>query len=406
MAGGGAAAGSSLEALRLSRLRDLVDIAKGLNLAISTDSIFARISEAVFRSLSFIDRLALLVDIEGKGELQLLHHAARGAGAQDGHVEARWVSRSVCGQAFGEKAAILTADAQQDERFEGVMSLAAHNIHAAMAAPLWNEDQVLGVLYADARMAANRSEQRQEEDLGFFTSLANLAATATHRWLMDQRLKSEEMVRRRLERYHSPAVVQKLAAASAEGRLVPEEREITVLFADIVGFTSLSETLSPADVARMLNVFFEEMHTPVFSNGGTLDKYIGDCVMAFFGAPEKQEDHAARAVRAATEMLARLEELNSENVFVRPLKLRIAINSGAAVVGDIGSVNRLDYTALGATVNLASRIEPLCAPGECLIGEATHALVAGEGAWEDTGLHRFKGIDREVRVWRWGGHAN
>jgi adenylate cyclase len=222
------------------------------------------------------------------------------------------------------------------------------------------------------------------------------------RWLLQQKLRSEEMIRQRLERYHSPAVVQQLISVGAlpDGRLSPQESEISILFADIVGFTALSERLSPTEIAQLLNGLFEEMLQEVFALGGTLDKYIGDCIMAFFGAPEPQKDHADRAVAAAQGMLTRLENLNANQVLREPLQLRIAINSGKAVVGDVGSSQRVDYTALGATINLASRMEGICPPGECVLSEATYQMLSQKQGLEEMGEHRFKGIDRAIQVYQ------
>jgi adenylate cyclase len=138
----------------------------------------------------------------------------------------------------------------------------------------------------------------------------------------------------------------------------------------------------------------------VFALGGTLDKYIGDCIMAFFGAPEPQKDHADRAVAAATGMLNRLNKLNINQLLREPLQLRIAVNSGKAVVGDVGSSQRVDYTALGATINLASRMEAICPPGGCVVSEATYQMLTQKQGLEEIGEHRFKGIDRPIRVYQ------
>lgn len=137
------------------------------------------------------------------------------------------------------------------------------------------------------------------------------------RWLLADKLNSEEVIRHRLERYDSPAVVQQLIAVGAlpDGRLAPRESEISILFADIVGFTAMSERFTAREIAELLNKLFEEMLKEVFAYGGTLDKYIGDCIMAFFGAPEPQSDHADRAVSAALKMLTRLEHLNTSNTY-------------------------------------------------------------------------------------------
>ncbi|MHC5724742.1 MAG: adenylate/guanylate cyclase domain-containing protein, partial [Nostoc sp.] len=164
--------------------------------------------------------------------------------------------------------------------------------------------------------------------------------------------------------------------------------------------TAISERLTPTAIAQLLNNLFEEMLKEVFGCGGTLDKYIGDCIMAFFGAPEPQLDHADRAVIAAQGMLTRLEHLNVNGFWQEPLQLRIAINSGKAVVGDVGSSQRVDYTALGATINLAARMEAVCPPGECVISEATHKMLSQPSDFQEMGDYRFKGIDRLVKVYQ------
>ncbi len=393
------------ENVRIERLIDLVDIAKGLNRAASIDAIFEQVQDVVFRHFRFVDRLALLVDVHERLELDIVKTASRG-GARAGEPgkDEQWVSRTICQKAYLERAAIQTANAQSDDRFDNAASIVAKNIQSAMAVPLWNDDQVVGVLYADAHVASFQQLGRAEDDLGFFCALANLVAASVQRWRLTATLQSVEQVRRRLERYHSPSVVQKMLSGgpTQDGRLLPEERELTVLFADIVGFTALSDRMMPVEVANRLNRFFEEMLAVLFEKGGTLDKYIGDCIMAFFGAPQDQPDHAQRAVSAALGMLDRLAELNGTGVFVPPVQIRIAINTGAAVVGDVGSETRLEYTALGSTINLASRMEGICSPGDCVISEATYDQVSDREAWSDFGEHQFRGIERPVRIFSSG----
>jgi adenylate cyclase len=158
-------------------------------------------------------------------------------------------------------------------------------------------------------------------------------------------------------------------------------------------------------VADLLNRFFEEMLQEVFALGGTLDKFIGDCIMAFFGAPEPQPDHADRAVIAARRMLERLDDLNKRNVLGEHLQLRIAINSGRAVVGDVGSSQRMDYTVLGGAVNLAARMEAICPVGQCIISANTYDLVSRKMNWVQMGEFRFKGIERPVPIFQDGHRA-
>ncbi|MDP8963634.1 MAG: GAF domain-containing protein, partial [Cyanobacteriota bacterium] len=393
----------------IARLKDLVDIAKSLSAAESIEAIFLQVQQVVFRYLKSIERLALLIDVSGSGKLELLNAAARNVSQQQNlAANGNWISQTICQKVFTEKVAIQTADAQIDQRFEGQQSILVKGIRSAIAVPLWDENKVVGVLYADAHHSSNHWTKEGEEDLSFFSTLANLVASSVQRWLLAQKLRSEEAIRQRLERYHSPAVVQQLIALGAlpNGRLPPTEGEISILFADIVGFTALSERLSPGQIAELLNSLFEEMLQEVFAVGGTLDKYIGDCMMAFFGAPEPQEDHAERAVAVARGMLTRLENLNARQVLREPLQLRIAVNSGKAVVGDVGSSQRVDYTALGSTINLASRMEAICLPGACVASEATYRRLARQQDWEEMGEYRFKGIDRLVQVYQMKRHCS
>ncbi|MBD2346243.1 adenylate/guanylate cyclase domain-containing protein [Anabaena subtropica] len=387
----------------IARLKDLVDIAKNLCAAASIEEIFSQVQQVVFRYLSSIDRLALLIDVSGDGHLELVNAGTRSKTQQKYLLaDASWISRSICQKVFEEKIVIQTADTHKDERFSSEHSILLKGIRSAMAVPLWDENKVVGVLYADAHLSSYHWERDGEEELSFFSALANLVASSVQRWLLAEKLKTEEVIRHRLERYHSPAVVQQLIAVGGlpDGRLPPAESEISILFADLVGFTAISERLTPTAIAQLLNQLFEEMLQEVFACGGTLDKYIGDCIMAFFGAPEPQTDHADRATTAAKAMLTRMEHLNANGFWQEPLQLRIAINSGKAVVGDVGSSQRVEYTALGATINLAARMEGVCPPSECVISEATYQLLSQRSDFQAMGDYRFKGIDRLVKVYQ------
>ena len=211
-----------------------------------------------------------------------------------------------------------------------------------------------------------------------------------------------EMKVGRLERYFSPAVARRVVAVEVgEG---PSTSEVTVLFSDIRGFTALSETLTPPEVVELLNEFHAAMVAVLFKHGGTLDKFIGDGMMAYFGAPLPDVDHARRAVLCALEMLDSLETLNQQRAArgAPPLRIGVGLNTGPAVVGDIGSPeHRLEYTAIGDAVNLAARVEALTKVHDrpILATEATRAAAGGGFTWDEVEPTKVHGKRAPVRTW-------
>jgi len=192
---------------------------------------------------------------------------------------------------------------------------------------------------------------------GLFTLIPNVSLVALYRVLIEEQEKRK--VRGRFQQYVPPEVIRRLL--DDPERVKPRKSEITILFSDIRGFTSISESLDAQELADLLNGYLTEMTRIVFRYQGTLDKYIGDAVMGFWGAPYEEPDHATRACEAALNMLARLAELQKDwRAQGRPvLDIGIGLNTGVASVGNMGSSMRLAYTAMGDAVNLASRLEGL-----------------------------------------------
>ena len=282
------------------------------------------------------------------------------------------LSRMVVRRVMRERVAVLAADATSDPSLGVTDSILRFNIRSFMCAPLWSREEVVGVLYVDSP----RSGRFTAADLDTFTAVANAAAVAIEQARLSSQLLEETRRRERLQRYHSPAVVSRIIHASeGEGGLGAAERDVTVMFCDIVGFTALCERIPPAQSAALLNAFLTRMTDVVFEHEGTLDKFIGDALLAVFGAPFDQPQHPLRAVEAAIAMRKALADMNRAQDGPQ-LQMRIAINSGVAVTGDIGSPRRREFTVLGDVVNTASRIEDeVAGPGQIVISAPTYLRI-------------------------------
>ena len=207
-----------------------------------------------------------------------------------------------------------------------------------------------------------------------------------------------------MERYHSPAVIDEIVKGviSLTDETEIRNAEVSILFADISGFTTVSETKAPEEVAEFLSHFFGHAVESIFAYGGTLDKFIGDAVMAFFGAPIPQDDHADRAVLAGLMLQRLVGEWNTdrEREGLSAVRIRVGINSGPAVVGNVGTEKRVDYTVLGSAVNIASRLESgVAKPGQLVISQNTVDRIVGSFDMESLGEVALKGLQQKMPVY-------
>jgi adenylate cyclase len=322
--------------------------------------------------------------------------AARVLRHRDGSVPPNpTLSRMVVRRVMRERIAILAVDATTDPGLGITDSIMRFNIRSFMCAPLWNREEVIGVLYVDSP----RSGQFKASDLDAFTALANAAAVAIEHARLSTQLLEEQRRRERLQRYHSPAVVSRIIHAS-EGEQGPgaQERDVTVMFCDIVGFTTLCQQIPPVKSAAVLNAFLTRMTDVVFEYEGTLDKFLGDALLAVFGAPFDQPQHPLKAVQAALAMRKALVDLNASQD--TKLGMRIAINTGLAITGDIGSPRRREFTVLGDVVNTASRIEgEVAEPGQIVISGSTYERIKDKITATSLGSRALRGRSAPLDVY-------
>ncbi|MGH9366534.1 MAG: adenylate/guanylate cyclase domain-containing protein [Thermoanaerobaculia bacterium] len=376
----------------------LAQVAKTLISADDLETVLAKVMDLIFEYLP-VDRGFLLLEEGGKLQLRINRFKSQPRATSDGSAP---YSRTIVDMVMGKKVAVLTSDAQVDERFGAGMSIRMQQIRSAMCAPLWYRDSVIGVIHVDSPLHVGTFTER---DLDLLTALANFAAVAIERARLHERVAEEKRIRGRLERYHSPHIVEEIIAdveATGAFKMV-RTKTVTILFADLVGFTSWSEKMAPEPLAALLTQFFTLSSDAIFSQEGTIDKFIGDAVMAFFGAPIDQPDHAVRAVAAALAMRGAVEAWNRQRAAggEPPIEVRIALNTGEAIVGEIGSVRRVDYTVVGNAVNVAARMEEFVAmAGDIVIGPATYEAVRDKYRVTRLGHYSLKGLSTPVPMYK------
>jgi adenylate cyclase len=208
-----------------------------------------------------------------------------------------------------------------------------------------------------------------------------------------------------LQRYLSPQMLETIIKEKKEIDLATKRKELTILFADIEGFSTISETVDVEYLEKFLNEFFEAMTRSVFDHHGTVNKFLGDGLLAFFGDPVELENHALSAIKAGHQMHKEMLRLNSLwsatgiPEFEKGIHLRIGINTGLVVVGNIGSRRRMEYTVLGSAVNIASRLQGLAAPDRILVSARTYALAKDMLKCSSARKIRVKGMERDVTVY-------
>jgi adenylate cyclase len=370
------------------KLRISYELQRAIGAELDLDRLLEKILERSFDLLS-ADRGVILL-FEG-GELKPRCSRAKRAGPEE-----FVASRAVVGQVVKEKVAVLSSDAKVDPRFSESKSIIMTGIRSSMAVPLLHKSELLGVMMVDSQ----NPNAFGEKDLQLFTNIANQAALFIANAALAQHLEQEALARARFQRLLSPAIAELVVSGKLELKQGGEPRVTTMLFTDIRGFTSRSETMRAEDIVLMLNDYFERMVEIVFRFEGTLDKFVGDEIMALFGAPVSGRDDHVRAVQCALAMLDELRNFNREreSMGLPSFEIGVGINTGEVVAGYIGSSKAMQYTVIGAPVNLAARLCSAAKGMQILLSENTWGLVQDVFEVEELEPISPKGIAQPVRV--------
>ena len=305
-------------------------------------------------------------------------------------------SRSIVKRVIKDKVALLTSDAMSDTRLNLSESVFLQKTKSAMCVPLWEKEKIIGAIQLDSIQKGN---QFDEDDLELLKTIGVQMSMVIEQANLNAQVKDEERMRNRLERFHSPQLIDMILKGEQETKdsiMEPKDITATILFLDIIGFTRLAEQMPPRDVNMLLNQYFTRMTDIIFEYDGMIDKYIGDAIMAVFGAPMEKKGDPERAIQAALKMREDLELMKKDIDSEKQFNIRIGINTGRVVAGNIGSPRRMDYTVIGDSVNIASRLESNAKPNQILIGKETYKHVKKKFLINKIGSMQVKGKSQEI----------
>lgn len=349
------------------RLSIMFEISQMLANSHSVDEMLGLVLEKLFQVFPQADRGFILL---GETVETLKPVAVRNRnkdGDDKGDVQiSRTIARKVC----GEKQAILSQNAMEDDRFSGGMSILNFRILSMACAPLLYRDEVYGLIQVDTQ---DRAKKFVPDDINLLAGIAALAAIFIKN-------RKEAEARQNLMRYFSPSVANEVANGKIDLKLGGDTKVGTVFFSDIIGFTTMSEGLTAAQVVEKINRYMRYMVDIVFKYNGSIDKFIGDCIMAVWGVPLEIPDEAIAAVTAGVEMQNAVFLFNTELAAEgqTPIHMGIGLNSGQFVAGNMGSERRMEYTVIGDNVNLAQRVESKAGRGMVLCSETTYERCEGK----------------------------
>ncbi|HEY3042297.1 MAG TPA: adenylate/guanylate cyclase domain-containing protein [Pyrinomonadaceae bacterium] len=365
-----------LEALqrKANILSALYEMSKTLGSVFDLEAIFAKATDVIFRSTPADRVVALLAEgngTENPEDVKLNPIAMRARDESlNNHARKLSIGRTITRKVMKDRVALLSQDAASDEEFAGVDSIVSQGVRSTICAPLVGESRVHGAIYADR---LDPFAAFKPDDLELISAVAAQTAIAVENARAHERLAREEVARANYSRFLPEYVVKQMLENPESFKLGGVNQTITILFADIRGFTSISEHAPPEKIVGLLNRYFSAMTDIIFAHGGTLDKYLGDGLMALFGAPTTTPEDASNALNAAVAMQRRLLGINLElrQEGLSEVGVGIGLHTGEVTVGYIGSERRSEYTAIGDSVNTAARLESNARGGEILVSDAT-----------------------------------
>ncbi|NUN49918.1 MAG: FHA domain-containing protein [Candidatus Brocadiae bacterium] len=373
------------------RFKFLYHLGRDLSSKATLKEVLQSALDTIFAVINAERGVILTID-KNTGELvpQVARHRAHGNISVSEVVP----SRTITSRVIQEKNFIITSDAKHDQRFQMGMSIIQYNIRSAMCVPLWEKEEVFGVIYLDNQM---KTYPFEVADLHILGAIANQVAIRIKQEELFNKLKQEELIRSNMERFFSPDIAEILLKRGQAG-LSPEEKEATIIFCDIAGFTNISEKMKPPQIAELLNGYFEMASRIILEHKGSVNKYIGDSIMSVFGAPVHMDDHAIRAVKAALAIQREVKRLNEKTDTRLQYHVHIGINTGDVVAGNIGSQKRIEYTVLGDAVNVAARLEKVAMAGQIVIGDRTQDIVKDKINCRGMGAEKLRGKENEIRL--------
>src|SRR5437764_11981516 len=367
-------------------LSEIYEMSKALGAGFDLDRIFKMATDIIFRSTPADRVVALLseglVTEQNADNAKLFPIATRARDEKlEAHARKMTIGRTITRKVMKDRVALLSQDAAADEQFAGVDSIVSQGVRSTICSPLFTEAGVHGALYADR---LDPFSAFKPDDLELISAVAAQTAIAVENVRAHERLAKEEVARANYSRFLPEYVVKQMLENPDSFKLGGVTQTITVLFADIRGFTSISEHAAPEKIVQLLNRYFSAMTDIIFAHGGTLDKYLGDGMMALFGAPTVTPKDAANAMSAAVAMQRRMLSINAElrEEGFPEIGVGIGLHTGEVTVGYIGSERRSEYTAIGDAVNTSSRLESNAKGGKHLVSEAT--AIAAKSRYELT----------------------